>query len=420
MFSSAAYTESLTRIPLLREKAAEVQKRVGFDPRSHAGKALMDVLENYPRDELFQTPVAELAPIAEAVMYTRERRQLRLFIRRDAYDRYLSCLVYLPRDRYNTSVREKIAAILKDRLGGDTVEYTARVNESTTARVHFVVRPRKGELIGDVDVDDLERRLTDAARSWREDFAAAVINEYGEEAGSRLSRTYANSFPEAYKEDFAPRTGSVDLGRLEGIKGDEGIDLLLYEQLDAGRGEARLKVYRIGNPLSLSEVLPMLSSMGVEVVDERPYGLEGLARPSHIYEFGLRYGQALPADSRQLFQDALRAIWDGHNEIDGFNSLVLAAGLTWRQATVLRAYAKYMRQGGTPFAQDYIEGALRNNVDITRLLVSLFEARFSPGKNDLPADAEARWRGSARWRTGSPGPWTTWPASTTTGSCALT
>ena len=241
LFSSAAYTESLTRIPLLREKAAEVQRLVGFDPRSHAGKALMDVLENYPRDELFQTPVAELAPIAEAVMYTRERRQLRLFIRRDAYGRYLSCLVYLPRDRYNTSVREKIAAILKSRLGGETVEYTARVNESTTARVHFVVRPRKGELIGDVDIEDLERRLTDAARSWREDFATAVINEYGEEAGSRLSRTYANSFPEAYKEDFAPRTGAVDLGRLEGIKGDEGIDLSLYEQLDAGarRGQAQ-------------------------------------------------------------------------------------------------------------------------------------------------------------------------------------
>jgi glutamate dehydrogenase len=390
LFSSAAYTESLTRIPLLREKAAEVLQRVGFDARSHAGKALMDTLENYPRDELFQTPVAELAPIAEAVMYTRERRQLRLFVRRDAYGRYLSCLVYLPRDRYNTGVRERIAAILKERLGGESVEFTARVNESTTARVHFVVRPPKGQLIGDVDIEDLERRLTDAARSWREDFAAAVTNEYGEEAGSRLTRTYADSFPEAYKEDFPPRTAAVDLGRLEQIEGDEGIDLSLYERMDADRGEARLKVYRIGNPLSLSEVLPMLSSMGVEVVDERPYGLENLPRPSHIYEFGLRYGRDLPANSRDLFQDALRAIWDSHNEIDGFNSLVLAAGLTWRQATVLRAYAKYMRQGGTPFAQDYIEDALRNNVDITRLLVALFEARFDPGKNGLAADAEAR------------------------------
>ncbi|CUR56351.1 Glutamate dehydrogenase (NAD) [metagenome] len=396
LFSSAAYTESLTRIPLLREKAADVQRLVGFDPNSHAGKALMDTLENYPRDELFQTPLAELAPIAEAVMYTRERRQLRLFIRRDAYGRYLSCLVYLPRERYNTAVRERISEILKERLGGETVDFTTRINESTTARVHFVVRPPKGEVIPEIDIEDLERRLTDAARSWREDFAAAVTSEYGEEAGARLARAYADSFPEAYKEDFAPRTGSVDLGRLEAISGDLGIDLALYEQLDAARGEARLKVYRIGTPLSLSEVLPMLSSMGVEVVDERPYRLENLPRPSRIYEFGLRYGRSLPADSRDRFQDCLRAIWDGHNEIDGFNSLVLAAGLTWRQATVLRAYAKYMRQGGTPFAQDYIEDALRNNVDITRLLVTLFEARFDPAYDDREKRCEDASRRIAR------------------------
>jgi glutamate dehydrogenase len=395
LFSSAAYTESLTRIPLLREKAAEVLRRVGFDLGSHAGKALMDTLENYPRDELFQTPVDELAPIAEAVMYTRERRQLRLFIRRDTYGRYLSCLVYLPRDRYNTTVRERFAGILKDRLNGESVEFTARLTESTMARVHFVVRPPKGQLIDEVETDDLERRLAEASRSWRDDFQTAVTSEYGEEAGSRLGRLYADSFPEAYKEDFPARTGSVDLGRLEAIEVDEGgngIDLSLYQQLAAGKGEARLKVFRIGRPLSLSEILPMLSSMGVEVVDERPYELENLTRPSSIYDFGLRYAKELPPNSRELFQDALRAVWDGHNETDGFNALVLGAGLTWRQATVLRAYAKYLRQGGTPFAQDYIEGALHNNVEITRSLVELFETRFDPGldKLDRPGNRDAK------------------------------
>jgi glutamate dehydrogenase len=390
LYSSAAYTESLTRIPVLAEKAAEVLRRVGFDKHSHAGKALMDTLENYPRDELFQTPVDELAKIAEAVMYTRERRQLRLFVRRDTYGRYVSCLVYLPRDRYSTTVRERFAAILKQRLGGEHVEFSAKVGEATMAQVHFVVHPPKGEKIDDINVVELERRLVDAARSWHDDFVTAVIAEYGEQAGSRLSRTYADSFPEGYKEDFPARTASADLGRLEAIEGDEGIDLSIYEPMDAGRGEARLKVYRIGPPLSLSAVLPMLSSMGVEVVDERPYELESLARRSHIYEFGLRYGQSLPEEARVLFQEALKAIWERNNEIDGFNALVLGAGLTWRQATVLRAYAKYMRQGGTPFAQDYIEEALRNNVDITRLLVQLFEARFAPGRDFLPADAEAR------------------------------
>ena len=166
-------------------------------------------------------------------MYTRERRQLRLFVRRDIYGRYLSCLVYLPRDRYNTTVRERIAQILKDRLGGDSIEYTARVSESSSARLHFVVHPPQGETVGDVDVADLERRLAEAARSWRDDFTAAVITKYGEEHGSRLARRYVDAFPEAYKEDLPPPAGAVDLGRIEDIEGDEGLALSLYEQVDA-------------------------------------------------------------------------------------------------------------------------------------------------------------------------------------------
>ncbi|MET0999129.1 MAG: NAD-glutamate dehydrogenase [Marmoricola sp.] len=391
LFSSAAYTESVSRIPVLREKARKVIEVVGLDPMSHAGKALMDVLETYPRDELFQTPVEDLVPIASQVMYTRERRQLKLFVRRDIYGRFLSCLVYLPRDRYNTTVRERIASILTEQLGGDSIEYTAHVGESFAARLHFVVRPEPGQLIGEPDVSDLERRCAEAARSWRDDFTTAVIQTYGEEQGSRLVRVYAGSFPEAYKEDYPPQTGAIDLGRLEEIEGDQGFALSLYEDVAAPPGEARLKVYRIGPPLSLSEVLPILSTTGVEVVDERPYQLEGLDRESYIYDFGLRYHRAMPDHVRELFQDTVAAVWQGQNESDGFNALVLAAGLTWRQATVLRAYAKYMRQGGTPFAQDYIEDALRNNVDITRYLVRLFEARFDPGRNnDISADSEGR------------------------------
>ncbi|SDC19964.1 NAD-glutamate dehydrogenase [Nocardioides lianchengensis] len=384
LLSSTAYAESLTRIPLLRERAADVLKRSGFDPRSYAGRALMDTLETYPRDELFHTSVEELAPMAEAAMHARERRAVRAIIRRDTYGRYVSVLVYLPRDRYNTGVREKFSQILQDRLGAESVEFTVRINESTTARVHFVAHLPHGAQMPEVDTADLERRLTEASRSWRDDFLGAVIAEYGEEAGSALGRRYVDAWPEAYKEDFAPRTASVDLGRLEGIRGDEGIDLSLYQPLDAGRGEARLKVYRVGEPLSLSAVLPMLSSMGVEVVDERPYDLAGDpgGRRSFVYEFGLRSDRQLPEEARGLFQDALHAVWDGFNETDGFNALVLGAGLTWRQATVLRAYAKYMRQGGSPFALDSIQDALAANVDITRLLARLFEARFDPAAGD--------------------------------------
>ncbi len=393
LFSAATYTESVQRIPVLREKVAEVLARTGVDPRSHAGKSLLNVLENYPRDELFHTPIDELAPIAEAAMLTRERRQLRLFTRRDTYGRYVSCLIYLPRDRYNTTVRQKLQQILRDELGAESVEFTVRVNESYLAQVHFVVRPPRGQIIAEFELTELERKLGEAARSWRDDLATAVRTDFGEEVGARLARQYLDAFPEAYKEDYSPRTGAVDLGRLEGITGDEGLDMSLYEPVDAEPGEARLKLYRIGTPLSLSEVLPILSSMGVDVVDEWPYDLENLPRPTYLYDFGLRYPRGLPPNSRELFQDALRAVWGGLNEVDGFNSLVLAAGLTWRQATVLRAYAKYMRQGNSPFAVDYIEEALRNNVDITRLLVKFFETRFDPrvvaGANEDPAEARA-------------------------------
>jgi glutamate dehydrogenase len=389
LFSSAAYTESVWHVPLLKEKADDVLNLLGLDWRSHAGKALIDTLETYPRDELFHTPVEELAAMAGRVMETRGRRQLRIFVRRDTYGRYVSVLVFLPRDRYNTTVRERFSEILKESFRGEQVEFTVRMSESTTARVHFVVHPAKGDKIPDVDVPELERRLTDASRSWRDDFTSATIAEFGEDVGSRLARAFEGSFPEAYKEDFSAATGALDLARLQGL-GDSGTDLSLFSPLDAARGEARLKVFRRGGSISLSEVLPALSSMGVEVVDERPYHLDHTDHPSYIYEFGLRYAPGMPDQLREPFQDTIRAVWNGYNEIDGFNALVLAAGLTWRQATVLRAYAKYMKQGNSPFAVDYIEEALRGNTDITRLLAQLFEARFDPGRNGLPADAEAR------------------------------
>ncbi len=403
LLSSSAYAESLTRIPLLRERAAAVLRRSGFDGRSYAGRALMDTLETYPRDELFHTSVDELAPLAEAAMQARERRAVRVLTRADTYGRYVSVLVYLPRDRYNTTVRERFAAILRDRLGADAVEFTVGINESTTARVHFVVRLPRGSELPEVDTADLERRLAQASRSWTDDFLDAVVAEYGEQTGTALGRRYAGAWPGAYKEDFSARTAAIDVGRLERLEqmeGEEGLDLALSPPLDAGPGQARLKVYRVGDPLSLSAVLPALSSMGIEVVDERPYELEGLGRRVFVYEFGLRGLAATAEEARTLFADALRAVWDGRSETDGFNALVLAAGLTWRQVSVLRAYARYLRQGGSPFSQVSLERALRANVDITRLLVALFEARFDPrlptdgpvdGRSEqLPADAEAR------------------------------
>ena len=407
---------------MLREKAAEVIDTVGLDPMSHAGKALMDVLETYPRDELFQTPVEDLVPIASQVMYTRERRQLKLFVRRDIYGRFLSCLVYLPRDRYNTTVRERIAAILKEQLAGDRIEYTAHVGESFAARLHFVVRPAEGEQIGEPDIADLERRCAEAARSWRDDFSSAVISTYGEEQGSRLVRTYADCFPEAYKEDYPPQTGAIDLGRLEQIEGDEGMALSLYEEIGAPPGEARLKVFRIGPPLSLSEVLPILSTTGVEVVDERPYQLEGLDRESYIYDFGLRHDKPMPDRARELFQD----------------TVVGGVGRLQRERRLQRARARCradlapgdraagLREVHAPGRHPVRPGLHRGRAAQQRrhhpLPRAALRGAVRPRQARRPGRRRRDPRGQVRRprRTASRVRSTTSPASTTTGSCGPT
>ncbi|MCS0636026.1 NAD-glutamate dehydrogenase [Streptomyces sp. LP05-1] len=389
LFSSAAYTESVRRVPVIRRKVAEVLDSAGFSPSSHDGRDLLQILETYPRDELFQTPVDQLRSIATSVLYLQERRRLRLYLRQDEYGRYYSALVYLPRDRYTTGVRLRIIDILKEELGGTSVDFTAWNTESILSRLHFVVRvPQGTELttLTDADTDRIEARLVEAARSWADGFDQALNAELGEERAAELTRRYGHAFPEGYKADHSPRAAVGDLVQLEQLtEGEREFALSLYEPVGAGPGERRFKIYKTGAQVSLSAVLPLLNRLGVEVVDERPYELRCADRThAWIYDFGLRMpavagsGDYLADDARERFQDAFAAAWTGDAENDGFNALVLSAGLTWRQAMVLRAYAKYLRQAGSTFSQDYMEDTLRNNVHTTRLLVSLFEARMAP------------------------------------------
>ncbi|MDI2131425.1 NAD-glutamate dehydrogenase [Yinghuangia seranimata] len=386
LFGSSIYTESVTRIPVVRRKVHEVLELAGFPPISHDGRDLLQILETYPRDDLFQIQVPELYDIAISVLYLQERRRLRLFLRKDEYGRFYSALVYLPRDRYTTEIRLRMQDILLRELGGSVIDFTARNTESVLARLHFTVRVPSGATLGDPDIEHIERQLAEATRSWADDFAEALVSECGEEPAAELSRKYAKAFSEGYKSDFSPRTAVADLRRIEALDPDPEVSdftLNLYQPIGALPGERRFKVYRTGGPLSLSEVLPILQRMGLEVVDERPYELRRSdGRIAWVYDFGLRHDAELidaTDDLKQLFQDAFSAVWTGKAESDGFNALVLRAGLTWRQAMVLRAYAKYLRQAGTTFSQDYIEDALTGNVHIARLLVNLFEARFSPG-----------------------------------------
>ncbi|MDQ3052628.1 MAG: NAD-glutamate dehydrogenase [Actinomycetota bacterium] len=399
LLPSGAYVDSVTTIPVVRRKVAEVMARSGLSPSSHSGKDLLDILENYPRDELLQISVAELLPIVLAVLHLRERRQTRLFLRRDPYGRFFSALVYLPRDRYTTNVRLAMQAILTEALGGVSVEYTAHSTESILARLHFVVRTAKGEGLPEVDVAALEARLTLAARNWSDDLLDELLASCDTGPARELHRKYIGAFSDGYKDDFPAAEAVADIARLETLHGRDGaMDLALRTPSGAGKGERRFKIFRIGAPMTLSSIMPRLQHMGMTVTDERPYEVECLdGQQVWIYDFGLTssllaYEEPRPellAKYRATFHDAFAAIWSGEAEDDGFNALVTAGDIPWRLVAVLRAYARYLRQGGLTFSQLYIEQALVHNADIAKLLVRRFEIRFDPAyTGDRDADEE--------------------------------
>ncbi|MCW2740477.1 MAG: Glutamate dehydrogenase [Blastococcus sp.] len=386
LFPSAAYTSSVLDVPLVRRRVAEVIARSGVPADSHTGKELLDVLETYPRDELLQIGADQLLPVASAVLHLQERRQTRLFLRRDPTGRFWSALVYLPRDRYTTEVRTRMQQVLLERLGGTSVEYTARSTESVLARLHFIVRVpvgRRGtpEPLA-VDVDALQAELAAAARSWTDDLVDALHARYGAD-GERLLSQVADAFPASYQNDFSAERAVDDLARLEGLTEGQ-LSLRLWTPEGSAPGDRRLTIYRVGQRLLLSEVLPVLQHMGVDVVDERPYEIDRIgAPPTWIYDFGV----AVPAVELPLlrslperFTDAVAAVWKGEAEDDGLGALVLLAGLHWRQVTVVRAYVQWLRQAGLPFGQRYVEETLAAHPDVVARLVLLFETRFSPGR----------------------------------------
>ena len=247
LLASTAYTESVMQVPVLKRKAFELFRMTGFEANSHSGKGLLDVLETYPRDELLQAPVEDLLPIVQTVLHLQERRAVKLFIRRDVYNRYLSCLVYLPRDRYTTAVRLKMQQILKDAIGADSVDYAAHVTESVLARVHFVVRMKHGETVGEYDAEDLERQVIDTTRAWEDDFATALHEQLGDVAATKLTKLYADAFGEAYKEDFPAGVAVTDVRILEDLPATDGLAMSLYTPLDAEGNEKRFKLYRTGS-----------------------------------------------------------------------------------------------------------------------------------------------------------------------------
>ena len=399
LFSTAAYRTSVRELPVVRRKVAEVLERSGLSQRSHSGKDLLQILETYPRDELFQIKTDDLYHAVVGVLRMAGRRQLRVFLRRDAYGRFISCLIYLPRDRFTTQNRLRMQDILLRELNGVGVDYTTRVTESMLARVHFIVRTDPTNPPGDIDADLLAEELADATRLWDDDYRLVLERKLGDEQAKHLFSRYADAFPEGYKDGHTPYEAMKDLAKLELLEEPGQLEMHLFRKQVAPRPgqrdadvdetmDVRFKVYRYGEPMMLSAVLPVLHSLGVRVVDEHPYEVDRVDGRVFLYDFGLRLPEAHQelAEVRPHVENAFAAAWRGEAEVDGFNELVLRAGLTWRQVVVLRAYAKYMRQAGTVFSQDYMEQTFIAYPRIARLLVELFEARFAPS----PAGVEER------------------------------
>ena len=383
LYTHTAYTANPCDIPVLRRKAAQVQARAGFLPASHDGKALASILEDYPRDELMQIEPEELYTHAIAILQLGERQRTRLLVRRDAYGRFVTVLLYVPRDKYSTEQRQRFQAILAEAFNGTSSAFSVSLSESPLARVFMTVRTQPGA-VPEVDVRELERRIVASTRHWEDELLELLIESVGEERGNLLFGRYGHAFPAGYREDNPVRGALLDLEMIDALGAPPALGMNLHRPLAVESGTLRFRLFRCGAPVALSDVLPILENLGLRVSDDRPYQIQPAdGRTVWIVDFGL----VLPGEAevafervRPLFHEAFEAMWSGRVEPDNLNQLVLAAELSVREISVLRAYTRYLRQTGIPFSLAYMQQALVAHAELARRLVALFEARFDPAR----------------------------------------
>ena len=398
LFTVAAMNADVLEIPSISRRVREALDLAGSDP-SHPGQLLLDVIQTVPRPELFTLSAERLLAMAKAVVDLGSERRALLFLRADRLQYFVSCLVYVPRDRYTTSVRLQIEDILVREFGGTRLEFTARVSESPWALMHFMVRlPEQAAAPADVSEANrirIQGLLSEAARTWADRLIADATTG---PIGYAKAEHYAGAFSEAYKQVVTPADAIDDISMIEELT-DDSVKLVLSDREEHGaKGEAQLTWFLGGRAASLSQLLPMLQSMGVVVLEERPFTVtrpDGL--PVWIYQFRISPHPTIPMAATESerdataerFADAVTAIWQGRVEIDRFNELVMRANLTWQQVVLLRAYAKYLRQAGFPYSHSYIESVLNDHPSTARSLVTLFEALFDP-ESGSPAGRDAQ------------------------------
>lgn len=397
LLTSVTYSRSVSDIPYLRTKVDEAVAVSGFETGTHDRKALRHILEKYPRDELFQIPVPELLDTCKSIIRLQERQRIALFMRKDPFGRYISCLVYIPRDRFGTRLRKNIGKILEEETNGVCSNFYTTLDDSVFARVMFVINisqknPPK------INVKKIEERLRECGQTWAERLTGALADVYDDDTMiTNVTLRYADAFPIGYTLNYQAKQCVFDIENIERALERNRVILDLYRPGDCDEDRIRLKVFHVGSPVTLSDVMPILENMGLRVLAELPFEVkpDGEEQSVWIHDFLLETpeidGPVCVQDVKVNFEKAFAKTWYNEVENDGLNRLVLSAGANWHETTILRSYVRYMKQLRIPFSRNYIEKALTENPGIARILIDGFKAILDPSGND---DA----RGKARDR----------------------
>lgn len=382
LYTSSAYHSSPRQIPFLRHKVDKVLEALGFPPDSHDGKEAVNILETLPRDDLFQATHEELVDLTLAIIQIKERKRIRLLVRRDAFYRYFSCLVYVPREIFTTDLALAMQDILMQAFKGFECTYTTYFSDSNLARIHYIIRVNPKAPV-EFNVANIEKWLVAVARSWHDELKDQLILQYGESAGLKQFYKYNKAFPASYSEVYSPKEGIEDIKSIESLSDADPLGMRFFK--GSYEGTVSLKLFHAEQTIILSDVLPILENMGLRIIGERPHEVK-FKQGGRVWinEFVMVYAGHADLDVediKDIFRDAFIKIWFGGAENDGLNRLVLECKLTWQETAMLRAYTKYLRQTGFNLSQSYIEQALINNPETTKALVQLFATRFDPSVN---------------------------------------
>jgi glutamate dehydrogenase len=388
LFTSGAYSLNPRQIPLLRQKIAAVTRRAGLDPASHDGKALAHILDTYPRDELFQISEDELYAVAMGIVRLGGRPKVRLFLRFDRFDRFVSALLFAPRDHFNNETQGRIHTLLARAVNGRTSACDVAIDDSALVRIHYIMGRNPGPR-PKVDIAALEHEITEAIKTWDDAFVEAMCARYGRSEGTRLAAARSAKFSPGYQGYFPAHDAVRDLEILERLSASADpikVSASIWRKQGDAAPVVRLKLHVLGEILPLSATLPVFENLGLKVVAEDNFPLtfkrdDSWIAEAVILDFLMERADGQPAqldDIRGPLEDVFHAVIRGQVESDNLNRLVMGAGLDGRDVTILRAVAKFLRQAAIPFSQDYMEQALNRNPDIAALLVELFVARNHP------------------------------------------